>query len=431
MKTLFMTVGTGRNRDDIARGLFYGIEYHQPDLIYFFCSQKTASETMPQIMKLLDGKFEYRQMIFQKEDDVQYLFNAYNEEISKTSQADEIIVDFTSGTKAMSAAMFSAGIAAGANFVSYIVGQRDETGRVTTSSGVQSIEPAAVIAYHEVEKARTLFNEGDYVAAEKLASSVKKYLSSKTMASYQADVICRLAGAYSLWERFKWKQAANELKGSLRGSGAQYFNTAQKETIKSSVEFLNAVADNDYGYERLVDLEQSAVRCQQKKHYDDALCRLYRAVEYFNQVILKNEFQLDTSEATIEEFEMLFGIHKFDDKLKDKLRSKAKYPPYGKVKPGLAESIEILASMQNHAGQYLARAYWGENWHTNIYQKKITGDKLQNWLRERNTSYLAHGTKPVEETTLKNLLTFYNELLDRFGKGDITAMRQAAKFIKL
>ena len=53
MKTMFITVGTGKDRKDIASAIIKSIDSQNPDKVIFFVSEKTAEETVPEIRTAL------------------------------------------------------------------------------------------------------------------------------------------------------------------------------------------------------------------------------------------------------------------------------------------------------------------------------------------------------------------------------------------
>ena len=119
-----------------------------------------------------DGRL-YEVCVFEHEDDVQLLYEGY---LGKLRRCRNLVVDFTSGTKAMSAAVFAAAIAVEAATVSYVIGPRDSTGRVTESTDVASLYPQRVLAERQLDRARDLFNRLDFHAAVQLADPYRRSL---------------------------------------------------------------------------------------------------------------------------------------------------------------------------------------------------------------------------------------------------------------
>lgn len=432
MKVLFMTVGTGRDRSDIAAAILFGIRRVRPDRVVFFCSEKTAHETLPLIQEELGGT-DHAHHVFDHEDDVQYLFDEYLRVLmtSRAEGADELLVDFTSGTKPMSAAMFAAAVAADAERITYITGERDQTGRVTVSKGLSEIRPDIIIARRELEKARRLFNEMDYAAASQLAMPYLKSLPAEHELYVLAQGLYKVGCAYLHWEMFKWKQSADELTDACRDKNGldAVLDIGQ---LKANRDFCKTLvtSEKNAGFiaPRLVDLARNAERRMRQGRFDDALCRLYRAYEYLVQIRLFEKFRIDTGRVTLCDMDF-FELH---ENTRSKYRFRVNNRPDEPLKLGLREGLELLAELGDEVGQALVKEYWQPGWKAGIrYEEKAAG-RLQNWLRVRNNSFLAHGTEPVPHKEVKNLHDMFLTLLSvYFGEDNSRELLAAAEFIKI
>lgn len=134
-KAMIIAVGTGRNREDVAGGISFSIKRGNPNRIFFLATPKSKAETLPLIVeKSVLAEGNYRVFEYGEADDIQELYLAYEgffrEVLKEGFSPDDIVVDYTSGTKAMSAALFAVGIAEEVGEVSYISGKRSEDGRV-------------------------------------------------------------------------------------------------------------------------------------------------------------------------------------------------------------------------------------------------------------------------------------------------------------
>ena len=405
MKILALTVGTGRTRDDIAEALVFCINRHRPEKAIFLCSQKTYDETMPFVLPPITDVIDAEVHVVSNEDEVGYLYSQYIEILHPYSnEADEFIVDFTSGTKAMSAAMFAAGIALDAKEVSYITGDRDATGRVIESSDVSSIVPAVVIAERELAKARKLFNEMDYSAAWKLAEGILRNLDKCGRLYYLANTIRYLGQAYADWERFEWVKASQQIKQYMKSKfGFEHF--VNMELLRGQIEYCDEIATELYGDARLFDLWANASRRFKQARYDDALSRLYRAFEYMVQNCLYNNYKIRTDDIDLEAIKDAQLCEATMKKLETRKTSD------GKIKIGLKDSMELLAELGDPLGISLVEQYWKPGWSPAAIYKKTETGPLQTWLNARNRSYLAHGSVPVEKTIVENLWKLYEEML--------------------
>lgn len=403
MSTLVMTVGTGRNRQDIADALLFSIRHHQPKRVVFLCSRITADQTLPRLIEPMQrNAIPFEEFVFDAENDVQALYNDYLRTLRRYSG---IIADFTSGTKAMSAALFAAAIALQADQVSYILGPRDETGRVAESTEISSFCPDLVLAERQLDRAKMLFNKLDFYAAAELAGRCCTTLPKDNPLYAKAKTIKLISQAYDQWERFKWKQASHQL--SKAANPREGLADVDLSRLEANARFTLTLAKSPNGQERLFELYSNAGRRLAQGRYDDALSRLYRAYEYLVQNRLKNGFGVDTSKLTAKQIASLDLSEPFRNRMHERARE-IRNP----LKLGLAEAIRLLAELKDQAGEKLYEMYWGRPFRRGLsLSPKGHHGPLQNLLNQRNCSFLAHGTDPADKETVNNLLAMYEKLL--------------------
>ena len=149
---LFMTVGTGTNLNSseessktLARKLYYTIEKIRPIHVVFFASDK-SKETIGYIEELftmdndefISGE-DYQIVEISAIDDLNTCFEAYESKIWEFDYIDDetdykIIMDYTSGTKTMSAAMANCGMFYSKDLIS--VGGDRSTGEVSRGTEI-------------------------------------------------------------------------------------------------------------------------------------------------------------------------------------------------------------------------------------------------------------------------------------------------------
>jgi len=401
MSTLVMTVGTGRNRSDIAVALLFGIGKHNPGRVIFFCSHKTRDETMPLIEpELRKKKTPYEVCVFERENDVQHLYQVYLEQLRRYR---DIVVDFTSGTKAMSSALFAAAIAVEAREVSYITGPRDTTGRVTESTDVSSLSPEQVIAERQLDRAKEFFNHLDFHAAVELSGKYRRSLPRDSSLRAWAKTIWMVATAYDLWDRFMWDQAARCLRKAV--NPREGLVKVDLEQLQANAEFISDVESKPRGDERLVELANNARRRIEQGRFDDALARMYRAYEYLVQNCLWNEHKIDTSAIPVADIRKL----PLCEETRRKLARKAGNTDNLKI--SFRDGLELLAELNHPVGKELIGIYWQKPWTPQANFNPKDAGKLQNWLNQRNQSFLAHGTVPAKEDIVKRMLNEYDRIL--------------------
>ncbi len=125
-KVLILTVGVGQNVD---RSLTFAIEQHNPDFILFLCTPQSRgnAERVVQSRSLPSSVYAIDE--FSETGDVQGLALHYEAVIRQVLfqergfQPEQVYVDYTRGTKAMSAAVDYVAVNLELGGVSYIEGE--------------------------------------------------------------------------------------------------------------------------------------------------------------------------------------------------------------------------------------------------------------------------------------------------------------------
>ncbi len=391
-KILIATVGTGGRNNPVWEALIYSVEYHNPDIVHWLCSRKTVTETLPKVRDNLkiprNSQFAH---IAKDEDNIESLYLEYIrvfDDIRRKLPAADIIADFTSGTKAMSAALSLAAISRAEpnDRLAYMIGQRDESGRATRTDKAISFSPEDIYAERQLSQAIEYFNECDYPAAHRLAKQIKEQLSSKSDSplKLKAQTIAGLAIAYNNWDLFLYKQALHD----LRKFAKQIYLAADTiEKLQPQLDFLAKCAERNsqWADQRIVDLFANAKRCFTKGRYDDAVARCYRLLEYIAQRELQQKHGIDTGNIDYSKLS--------NQTIETVFRSN------NKKKCGLVEAYRLLAIEFKHPiGISFEKEYKGEgNW-------KEPKGTLAKILNKRNNSLLAHGFSPIDKDSAKTAL---------------------------
>lgn len=140
----------------------------------------------------------------------------------------------------------------------------------------------------------------------------------------------------------------------------------QRETYASSQKI-----ENKYSLHILADLMANAERRAQEGKYDDAVARLYRAVEVIAQMILAQK-GIDTSAVSLDQLPPEWQVTYQQDKEPLKL--------------GQEKAFALLESLGHPAGKQ-----YREN------------KNLRNYLSKRNSSILAHEMEPVGKNVYEEL----------------------------
>lgn len=362
-RILFMTVGTGvgiseNRKKNLAHGLLTSILHYNPDKILFFGSEE-SKETIEEIKKqyqkerkkALDG---YEVVLSEQIDDFLNCFSRIKEKIDQYNK-DEIIIDYTSGTKTMT---ISAALSAMLykKKLTLVSGMR-EMGIVKKNTE-QIVTQNLFVVYDVVleERLREDFNNYRFVEAKKKLEMITGMPAEKKQ--YYTNII----NAFDKWDKFQHEEAKEYLLKISKELG-------EKKDFLGKLTYRKNLS-KDY---ILVDLFNNVERRMKEEKYDDAIARMYRIIELLAHIRLEKRFNIDTSDV------QLSIILKFAGK-----EVAAKYQKENnvqdKIKIGLKKAYMLLDDLNDELG------------------KRFIGDKrIAHLLTERNNSILAHGLKAIKK----------------------------------
>jgi CRISPR-associated protein (TIGR02710 family) len=300
----------------------------------------------------------------------------------------EVAVDFTGGTKVMSAALALQAHLSGCRF-SYVGGtERTKEGVGVVLTGTEEVRheynPWVTLGYQAIEEATTLFDQGAFGAA---ALRLQRTLPSIDDATRKRELqaLKILAEAYEAWDRFDHKSAAaslreinkygNDLRSLLTPERAEKLRP-QLESQRADLEELAATKAATWLL--VCDLLANALRRGAERRYDDAVARLYRAIEAMAQTRLRLEHGVaDTSKVPV-------------DVLPEPLRTEKVSAGETPVKLALQDAYSLLQAKGDPLG--------------GAFAERRLNDREKSNLQARNASILAHGFEPVGEKVYRNLL---------------------------
>lgn len=386
-RVLIMTVGTGTRKDvDIAKPLVKSIRNSRPDLTYLIVTEKSEvhGRRICKEMEWPDADGPFRMKRLEDSDNFEKVFLFVNdtirEVISGGFSAADIEVDFTSGTKAMSAGALLAAVFNRCGTAKYIAGERRDGVVIGGTEAFHSISPSRVFALHDIRLAKEMILKLRYAAAESILAKLKREGLGE-VSSVPMVMLTSIVQGYSAWEMFDHKTALNKLKDTVRDdSVAPFAPRAEALEMLERISKKSREPDADM----LVDLFNNAARRGFEGKYDDAVARLYRLTELFAQYALLRDFHIDTGDV---------DLRKLPEKLWDGLE-KQRDSKDGKIRIGLHRSYETL----DHLGHPVGRRYAAET-------------SLQGRLRERNSSILAHGLHPVSKAVYESLCADVSRLI--------------------
>ncbi len=299
----------------------------------------------------------------------------------------QVVVDFTGGTKCMSAAI---GIQASRwpCFFSYVGGnERTKDGVGVVVSGAEKIvhqaNPWDALGHQAVEDYVVLFDQHAFLAAANVAAVTMKRVSRADRKRELASLE-QLAKALDAWDRFDHttsknllnsvSKSANDLRSVLGATrGDRVLNG-----IDRLVEHLGQLeqAPPPSGH-HVLDLLANAKRRKDEGRFDDAVARLYRAIEAIAQVALKNGHGVESTEKV--------PLEKVPESPRTTWAARASE---GVVALGLQDDYALLAALGDPVGKKFQDA-------------GLSGTKSP--LVARNRSVLAHGFERVSDAVFEKL----------------------------
>ena len=375
-----MTVGTGTRPDVyIVKPLVKSIMDSRPDYVVLVVTQQSLRFGQDIVKELGLSEDSFSIEVLKEFDDFQSVFRSVNEIFEKLRKLgfnqNEIQVDFTSGTKAMSSGVVLSAIYNECESVKYITGQRKNGIVVDDTERFVSVFPSMVFLLHDIQMAKQFITELRFATAGEMLGKVRPEILNDFERAYVKNLLV-IAKAYLAWDVFDHAAA-------LRNLEKVDWSVPELEPFKPSSHILEALKQitrsqgKEKNYLLLLDLFNNATRRGREGKYDDAVARLYRATELFAQQLLADErFSIDTSDV---------DLCKVPESLRATLE-KQRSELDGKIRIGMEMDFMLLKELGHHVGE-----------------KFFEDKQLRGQLSERNYSILAHGLRPIRKSLYKKL----------------------------
>jgi CRISPR-associated protein (TIGR02710 family) len=377
--------------------IVHSINQHRPGLVCFLVTQESVDQVakvkaglsyLPADHKVLVG--DPNELL----DCFDHSLFCWQHLMERGVDPGDVLIDFTGGTKVMSAALALLGILKGCRF-SYVGGtERTKGGVGTVVTGSERVfenaNPWEAHALNDERLAVSYFNQHRFQAAQdtfQAAHNKTGHLNRPLAVSFSG--LASLAQAYQSWEGFRHKEARDGLNRAYDGlknyqdiSGDPRLRALLPQ-VQRNLDFLNGMAGQSQGFRNpcrayVMDLVANGRRRANTGDFDDAALRLYRALEMQAQTELRTKHGINTSEVSPE-------------KVPGTVREEflASYADRdGKLRVPLEGSYRLLSALGNPLGQRF--------------------DQMQEQFKKvqsaRNSSWLAHGTGLVSEGSYGSLL---------------------------
>lgn len=295
----------------------------------------------------------------------------------------EIIVDYTGGTKSMSAGILLAATEYPDVVVSIVKGDRDDL--VKVKDGTERVKstrtniPFLNSIKKQVIKLIELF---DYASAMELTKDALNIPDLNNKHENHFLELRDFCSCLNDWDNFNHNDALELLK--QKKCLPKKFETQLQNVVNSRrcLEEGKPIPPRKgfSRYEVLFDLLENAKRKAIQEKYDDAVGRLYRVTELLAQAYLKFEYKIDTSNVIVSELPEEAKNYYYE-----------KYKNRETIELPLLESYRLISKL-NKSSEI-----------SKIFENQE--NRIMRGLEVRNYSILAHGFNPVDESR-------YNEVYD-------------------
>lgn len=431
---LVQTVGTG---ETVADALVFTVLKLRPRCVVWCCTAESREATMTRVRRSLArqapdyaewARFEVEAHAV--DDDLEQLTERYAEVIDRWTAvvrdghrerdaadrgeaapaessrragapaaathptALRLAVDFTSGTKVMSAALAAVGVARGARLL-YATGPRNRVGRVTRTEELQVVGGMRLRAEARLRELTTLFAAHEYGAVAREATALRDALLADDATDDDrvvrtVAVLGEVAATYDLWDRFRWGDANKRLAQLLKDPQLFWVKEAGWDVtaLGAQKRWLHqcAHASKTPSVDRLGDLLANVERRLDQGRWEDAAARLYRVTEYCAHFTI---FSFDRS---------LSSTNDVDVKVVERLapRVASRRSGEGRLRKVTLSLGDLCAILEAHPHLEGGRAF------LEAYERDAPPGVKQR-LAVRHHSFLAHGHSTVHEDDARRL----------------------------
>ncbi len=389
MKVLLLTVG-GSDKPIVE-----SIKRNQPDYVVFFCTEARGPEKGSRITVDGDGlvcqdrdgearpcivaqtglsRDQYEIVIVEADDLYSIYKTSYETIISFLKQGNEVIVDYTGGTKSMSAGLAAAGMDHEECKFSLVKGPRLDLIKVRDGMERVSQLPNRSFVFRQKELCQRLIEQWDYSGAARILEQIDR---SGYLMPEDEDEISRLlylSRGFELWDRFEYREAVKLIELYKTDGVIKPYNTILKQlvwTLDAYSKWTPDAPGKHPGFLLVYDVLLNAERKAAGGYYDDAVARIYRAVEMYAQFCLRYGDPPLTSDD--------IDLERLPEPVRDEY--KARFNTDSKISIGLTENYNLLTKLGNPIGP--------------VWMKWKS--KIVDVLQKRNYSFLAHGFNPLTE----------------------------------
>lgn len=338
-------------------------------------------------------------------DDVSSIYIKISDTIQKLQQTQPtatLLADHTGGTKSMSVALALAALDEDCE-LHLTTGSRPDLVRVTRGETVRRAATTDLTVRRLLtQEIPTLIAQYNYPAA---IATLEVCLRDVPLSQPQTvEDYLRLCKGLNHWDCFDHEEAWYYLEPFMNQASLRpllmYLKRVMgsRQVIATAMDTKFTAPDQirGHGYELVEDLLFNAERRVANAHYDDAVGRLYRALELLAQTHLWLQYGIKTGDVDLGKLPE--DLHFDLERLKNR---------DGKIQLALRNSYELLRQ-------------WSDDPLGAIYQ--TSAERIFNQLQVRNYSILAHGLRPV---TVKDYEQQFQAIIVPFIEAGLKAVISA------
>lgn len=397
--TSLMIMSLGGSSEPLRKS----IEEHKPERVIFLASHDSVSLAG----EILKGREPKPAAVYEITEDPNSMFESYKAARRCVDRAgnsgvspEDVVVDYTGGTKVMTAALILATIGHPFHF-NYVGGvKRNKNGLGTVLDGYErmfpEMNPWSAFAEEERRQVVTLFNRRRYNAVIEIVDTCYSRDLPEEIHGYFAFVR-PLAEGFLFWEQFNHDAAKRKIEDGLIGLGTYLKSRPNPDLeaftsrVRECRDFLKRLLDETNKLKNLHsvlidDLLNNARRRMADKRYDDAAARIYRALELYGQIIFQETVGCSNSSVSLDMVPIEIR-EEFKGKYFDKHKKVLKLP--------MSATFDFLRVLRNEVGiRFFERT-----------------KEIKNIQSNRNDSILAHGIRPINSNSAESIWKTISDFL--------------------
>jgi CRISPR-associated protein (TIGR02710 family) len=400
LRALIVTVGIPADpRLDIAEALIADVRALAPERLVLIASRESRknAERMKEALGADDA--HCRILVVQDATDIEEAFRRVNEAtellIADGLRPRQIAINFTSGTKVMGAGAVISAVFNRCRELRYLTGASgaEDRRRIVTT------HPAAVFAFQDLLRGRTLARELRFESAQEILAGIDDSLLTERDCRVRSEML-KLTEAYA--ERLNYRPVR-----FLEAYRQVDFCAPLLDIFRLDDEGLKAVdalaaefAAGRIGENVITELYNDGRRRLESGSPDEAVTRLYRALEMLAQWTLKRDHGIDTDDVETRRIPPRARV------AFEALRSMED----GLVKIGLRKAYDLLTVFNSPIGLRFRDS-----------------ETLRELLPRRSQSILAHGMNPLDPEDARRLFEAGRDLF-RVAIADFDRRRKLLEF---